>query len=193
MEADFKKEFIDKYSIEEFTEVEGLIDFALECQTGAYKKGKLWRINCDIEKIHCLQFNYYISLSKEGVDGSDEEVSLGYENGINAGTSLREYSFDRTVLPASRTIEILEDIVLDEKTVLRKYPKVKIQLARLMFEGVKDQILDILRKQGYDNYVTGGGTNVTDKYYKDKLQKFQDRGLFWTKVYKQEEADLNLV
>lgn len=44
----------------------------------------------------------------------------------------------------------------------------------------------------YD-YVTGGGTNITNKYYKDEFQKIKEFGIFWNIIYEEVEADVILV
>jgi hypothetical protein len=43
----------------------------------------------------------------------------------------------------------------------------------------RDSILKLIKNQNYDNYVTGGGTTKTDRYYDQKKSELNERGLFW--------------
>ncbi len=191
METDFEKKFIEKYSKEEFKDIDKMIEDCLLDKKVKILYGNSWVVIQSVEKINCFQYTHFLSLSKE-VDGmNDEEVNLEYENGINNGTMLRNYSLDGSGGESNtKMIRVLDDIEIDWEMI---NPKVNKKLVKLVFDGNKDEILEIYKKQNYDNYVTGGGTNIIDKHYKEKIQKFNDCGLFWKPIYKKIEVDRNFV
>lgn len=69
------------------------------------------------------------------------------------------------------------------------------------YETIKDNFYKLDGRKGkliyqgnsYDDYVTGGGTNITNKYYKDEFQKIKEFGIFWNIIYEEVEADVILV
>lgn len=194
MEVDFKKEFIWKYGISEFEEVSNLIDDALSESESRILHGKIWTLTLDVEKIHCLQYTHYISLCKEGED-DDEEVSLTFQNGINAGTVCQNYSLDGSgSVSCTKMEDVFVDIEPDWDAIERKYnKKPNKHLIQQIFDYHKPAIMELLGKQNYDNYVTGGGTSMTDKHYNKKIESWHDRGFYWKKVYETMEVDRNFV
>lgn len=194
MEDDFKEEFIEKYGISEFEEVSGLIDNALSESESRIICGKIWSLALDVEKIHCLQYTHYISLSKGGKDG-DEEVSLTFENGINAGTVCQDYNLDGCgSVPSTKMDDVFVDIEPDWDAIERKYNKKQNKhLVQQIFDANKPAIMKLLGKQNYDNYVTGGGTTVIDKHYNKEIESWHDRGFYWKKVYETIEVYRNFV
>lgn len=199
MYEDFKEDFKEKYSKEEFDEVDNLIGESLENSSSHYISGKRWNLSCDIEKIHQLQYTYYIALSKEIINSYDEEVSLEFENGIENGTLLRDYNVDGGSTPSDHyTVNVLHDLEIDWdevniNSIIRTGKKPLANLVKQMFNYHKDSILEIYKKENYDNYVTGGGTNVTQQAYKGQKAKYNDMGLYWTLIYKDIEADRQFV
>jgi len=187
---DFESEFKEKYGEEEFLEVNNLIDGVLDSDTSLYEIDKTWTVSSSIEKIHSLQYTYYINLSKETESGDDEEVNLTFENGINNGTQLLEYSLEGSCdIPNTHEVEVLVDIEIDWSHPSYSGKKIRKNVVDAIFKYHKDKILEIYGKQSYDNYVTGGGTGLTDKHYKDSLEKYHGLGLYWSKIYKTIEAD----
>lgn len=142
------------------------------------------------EKIHQLQQNVFVTITSK-----DEEVelSLEFENGINNGTQLNEYIFGDTLKPSSRTVEVFKDIELDKERVLRNNPNANLEKAQMMLNNYRSEIIKMNRNQSYDDYVTGGGTNKTDKYYRDFRDDLNNRGLYWQNVYEEVKADINWV
>ena len=197
MEDDFKKEFIEKYGVSEFEEVSDLIEESLSESKSRMLYGEIWTLALDVEKIHCLQYTHYISLSKEGKDG-DEEVSLTFENGINAGTVCQDYSLDGSgSVPSTMMDDVFVDIEPDwdkiqegRSIVLTDNMRRNIQM---IFDGNKKAIMELLGKQNFDNYVTGGGTTVIDKHYNKEIKSWHDRGFYWKKVYETKEVYRNFV
>ena len=200
LEQEFREEFIKKYSEKEYEEIGRLLD-----EMWGYDTDKIdqtftkWNLSLEKEKHHQLQYTYYINLSKEGID-YDEEVNLEYENGIDTGTVLREYSLDGGGgIPAFREVEVLKDIEPDWDKIrifVNKGNKIsEIQRNRIMqiFDYHKDDILKGLHNQNYDDYVTGGGTAKTDKHYKDKRLQLEARGFYYKTIYETVQADVNLV
>jgi hypothetical protein len=203
MEKEFKKEFIEKYSLREYNEIQKIIDHALSCNIYKDKliDGDIWSINQDVEKHNALQYTHYIYLYKESDNKYDEEITMEYENGINNGTVLRSYCLEGgSIAPAFRTIEVLEDLELDWDEVVKNFQfknntneePIK-EIAEIIFKREKPKIMKVYSNQNYDNYVTGGGTNIINKAYKYKFQYFHDKGLFWILKYKKVQADINYI
>jgi hypothetical protein len=119
---------------------------------------------CDIEtEYHCeishssekhnqLQYTEYYTITSPLIDA---ELSFEVENGINNGTEMVKYSFSGSLLPTSRTIEVLKDVILNEEKYINS--KFSVEKARAMFPEYKKRIKTLYSKQGYDDYVTGGG------------------------------------
>lgn len=190
---DFKLDFIKKYSEDEYKEVEKLIFLALDYNESFILDDKLWGISTQVEKHNPLQYTYYITLDKE-----DDEVTLEIESGINNGTIFLDYSLDGdNFKPLSREIEVLKDIEIDWELTkwelndgeeLSDLLKNKVEF---VFARYKNEILDYLRKESYDNYVTGGGSLLIDKLYKDKKAFWREKGIFYNCIYETIEVDVN--
>jgi hypothetical protein len=145
-------------------------------------------VTISIEKINVLQENVCVNISFEG-----NEVELMFENGIENGTQLNEYSInsDNSLTDGIREYEEVIDVVLDEEMVLLHNPKASIKFANLMLEREKKGILKDIKNQNYDNYVTGGGTNKTDSFYKKKRYCLNNMGLYWKVVTKTHKIKAN--
>lgn len=131
------------------------------------------------EKHNALQFTYYITISSDLIKG---ELHLNIESGINNGTQLNEYSFDKAIEPETRYANVLKDVVLDESMYESDFHKRK---AQAILNRDKHLIFEYKRKDNYDNYVTGGHS------------KMKAKGL-WTElyldyVYEEIEVDANFV
>lgn len=183
-ELDFKKDFIAKYSLAEYESVERLINNALEERNEGIDG--LWSLWLDIEKIHSLQFTYYLHLSKP-TNSDDEEVNLVFENGINAGTVLSKYCLEGGGL--GKDIKLHEELVDIKPDWSRIDPKISKRVVYDYLKANKAKILEMYRRQSYDNYVTGGGTTKTKSHYKNEIQKFYDGGFYWELVYETIEVD----
>jgi len=151
------------------------------------------KYHCEIsfskEKHNVLQYTYYFTITSLLVDA---ELDLEIESGISNGTRFNGYSFSYSLLPKSKTIEVLKDVVLDES----KYyvgSGLSLHKARAVFPRYKEQILKIIKNRSYDNYATGGGTEKTNKMYKNELDKIRDFGIFWECIYEDKEVDINPV
>ncbi len=192
MNVKFEREFITKYSDVEFKGVISAIELFLEDSKLKIFYRNNWTILQSVEKINALQYTHFITLSKESIGKDDEEVNLEYENGINNGTVLREYSLDGSggKENLTRTERILKDIEIDWEQI---NPNANKKLVELVFNYDKNKILKLYNNQNYDDYVTGGGTNSTDRYYKEELEKFHNKGLFWNLIYEEVEVDRRFV
>lgn len=192
---DFKKEFIKRWGVYNFEIVEELINYALEAQKSTNKEIDNWRMLLNVEKINQLQFNYYISLLRK--NNNDNKVNLLFENGINNGTQLNDYTFgddDWCKAPVSKIVNVLKDIELDWHFIEYKAQYV-VRKAKIeaVFNIHKASILEIYNKENYDNYVTGGGTEKTKEYYKNELDRFHKMGLYWNLVYEDIEVDVQYI
>ena len=188
---DFEDEFNSTYGGVELTEAIGLIDKSLESDNSGIIKGELWAVSLDIEKISALQFTYHLNLYKEIEGQNDIEISLTFENGINNGTALNDYSFDGLSSKSEvKTHRVLIDLEIDVSKIKNDFHEKK---SKLILDGCKSEIMEIYSKQNYDNYVTGGGTTKTDSHYNNSLKKYNDRGLFWVCIYEDIEVDRNFI
>lgn len=189
--ADFEKVFLITYSMDDLEEARYLIDKALESDSSCqFTKGN-WNLSMDIEKHHQLQYSLHIDLYKEAEGQDDEEICLLFSSGIDNGTELIEYSLEGE---SRKHTAKIESVVVDIKPDwLRINPNVNKKLAQTVIMAHKEQILDNHRKQSYDNYVTGGGTILTDKHYKELRDDLNSRGIYWEYVYEDIEVDRNFV
>lgn len=132
------------------------------------------------EKHNALQFTYYITISSDLIKS---ELNLNIESGINNGTQLNEYSFDNPITPEVRFARVLKDVILDE-SMYRNNEFFK-RKSQAILDRDKHLIFEYVRKNNYDNYVTGGHS------------KLKAKGL-WTElyldyVYEEIEVDVNLI
>ena len=185
---DFEDDFCDTYPDDNFEVISGLIDNLLESSTPQIETAGEWVASSSIEKHDALNFTYYISLSK---DDEEDGIELSFYTGIDVGCELVDMSFSgESAQYKPNMASVLDDLEIDWD----KYPDIKDQRkVWAVFSGHKAKILDIYNKQNYDNYVTGGGTSVTDRAYKAQLDKYRDMGLHWKFVYRDIEADRNMV
>lgn len=145
-------------------------------------------ISQSVEKHNVLQYTHYVEIESALLN---VVLFLEIENGINNGTVLREFSFESDMIPDSRIIDVLDDVVLDELEY--KIGRFSLEKAKAVFPQYKSEIIKKLKNQSYDNYVTGGGTSKTDKHYNDFFNSLENMGLFWKAIYVQKEVDLNIV
>ncbi len=186
---DFEDDFKLSYTAEDLEIVNKLIGEQLESDTGLYKTAGEWTADLSIEKHDALNHSYHISLSKDESD--DEEISLTFYTGIDVGCELVEYSFcGNSILNTQKFEKVLDDLSVDWPRYKADVNKNKIQW---FLDASKDSIMEIYNKQNYDNYVTGGGTSVTDASYKEQLDSYRNRGLHWICEYKEIEVDRNIL
>ena len=184
---DFNEDFTDKYSAEDLECIDLLILRALE--DDEYSSNGNWESSFSKEKHDALNHTYHISLNK--IDDPDEAVEVSFYTGIDVGCELVDYSLGGCSLAyRPMTQRVMYDLKLD---VTRLSKGVAPDLAQYKLNQHKDEIMDIYSKQGYDNYVTGGGTASTNSHYKEKLARFNDMGLHWECLYREEEFDRNFV
>lgn len=187
LDLDFYKEFLKEYSEDDLNKVEKLVYNALENWKSTSLYDDPWNISVSVEKIHELQYIYHLNIYND--NNEDLDIYIEVENGINNGTVLLDYSFEGGSCPSTRYQDVLSDLELDWSSMDQRVNKT---VASMVFEKHKKDILEIHRKQSYDNYVTGGGTINTHKHYKNSFQKYYDMGLRWECVYKSIEVDTRL-
>lgn len=182
-------EFIENYPNRNWEEMNRILDI-VSSDFDDKAVSEEYEVYMSREKIHQLQENVFVTITSK-----DEEVelSLEFENGINNGTQLNEYVFGDTLKPSARTAEVFKDIELDKERVLRNNPKANLEKAQMMLNNYRAEIIKMHKNQSYDDYVTGGGTNKTDKYYRDFRDGLNNRGLFWQNIYEEVEVDINWV
>lgn len=152
-----------------------------------------FKISCLTEKIDQLNENVFIHLKN---DADNIEFWLEYENGINNGTQLNDYSFSEDIAPKTRTIEVLKDIEFDYEAWMKAYNKPynenqKRNLELVFNANFKDKILKKIREKSYDNYVTGGSANYSS-HYSDFFKEMRSKGAYFTCIYKEETYLANL-
>jgi hypothetical protein len=163
--------------------LEDLIEEVFE--EGCYDLTKIEKkFHCNIytsvEKHNALQFTLYHEITSDLING---ELNLEIESGINNGTQLNDYSFENSLEPQKRVIQVIKDIVLDEG----EYEEGSFlkQKAQAILNRDKHLIFEYIRKNNYDGYVTGGNS------------KMKPKGL-WTElrldyIYEEVEVDPNFV
>lgn len=155
-------------------------------------------ISVDVEKHNELQYTYYFDIDFN----IEENLFVEIENGINNGTRVNHEEWGNESKPDSRMIEVLKDVVFNEGEFEKwcrwkgvseqRKPQLK-SIAKSLFDRHKNELMKANRNQSYDNYVTGGGTLKTNKYYQDFYQSLSDKGVFWSFIYEDVEADVNFI
>ncbi len=176
-----------------------LIDKAIESDKSCLLEDGEWSLSLDVEKEHNLQFYYSMSISKPVPNSDDIEISVSYENGINNGTQIIDYCLDGSSLCSpTKEVNVVTGITpdwerYDEQIRASDNPEFLRRKIKAVIESKEKQILELYKNQNYDNYVTGGGTNITDKYYNDKIEKLHKANIFWVKIFNTIEADRTFV
>lgn len=132
------------------------------------------------EKHNSLQYTHYFTVTSELMEG---EMHIVMENGINNGTVINDVSFNGSFKPASRTIEVLKDIILDSSF----YEKGSFleRKAKAVLNSNKSKLFEFHRQNSYDNYVTGGNSKMKMDNLLSQLElKY---------IYEEVEADINFV
>lgn len=175
---EFKQEFVNTYSEQEYKEIENCIDYLLEHNESYYDKVGEWKVSCEIEKRKQLQYSLYINLQK-----GEDEINIEYENGINNGTVLRAYSMDGSGgVPLSRMVRILDSV-----KIIKLPDFLEILADNSVYEA---ELLDIYKKRSYDEYVSGG---IHKEYRQDYINDLKKMGFDWKLIYRDVEVDVNLV
>lgn len=138
------------------------------------------KISVDIEKKHALQYTYYYEVDF----GLKENFFIEIASGIDTGGEIISEEWDYDTKPTSKTAQILKDIVLDEAHYRNKTEFFK-RKSQAILDRDKHLIFEHIRKDNYDNYVTGGNS------------KMKAEGL-WTElyldyVYEEIEVDCNFI
>ncbi len=87
----------------------------------------------------------------------------------------------------------LAEISINDSERAKSVMGALINQVEILLDNHKSEIMKIIKEQNYDNYVTGGGTNKTDSYYKNKKNELQIRGVFWKVITKTEETTANFI
>ena len=194
VEDQFKKDLLDEFP-HEYKTILGLVEKAIECETSQLLSDGEWSLSLDVEKQHCLQFYYHMAISKPVSDSNDIEINVSYENGINNGTQMIDYCLEGSSLcsptkevnvivgiePDWRHYELLLSKVDDPEFLKRKIEAV--------IKYREKQILKLYKNKNYDDYVTGGGSSTTDKFYSIEIAKLHDANIFWRPVFEVVEVD----
>ncbi len=185
---EFNEEFLEIYTKEDLEIIDNYID---TCYDGEYDND-VWECECSREKIHTLQDVFHFTFTKNR--DYDNQVCMSLAQGVDYNEVV-DYNFEGVSEQyATQTQEILSDVVLDRRKVqdFLRSKKPNWNLINMIFEEKKSKILELYSKQNYDDYVTGGGTTLTDSHYRNEFKKLNDRGLFWTCVYKTVEVDRDI-
>lgn len=182
---DFREDIVAKYSESDLDSILILIGFAFDNKDSESNGG--WEMLLSKEKHDALNYTYHVSLYK--TDDQDETVELSFYTGIDVGCELVDYSLGGLSIADKPNMQrVMYDLELD---LSKMKSGVNVKLAQAMLDSSKESIMEMYSKQGYDNYVTGGGTLNTNNHYKEKLEKFHKRGLYWNCLYREEEFDRN--
>lgn len=195
-EDNFKEDFVNIYSEEEYDQISEAILLFLEGAEEKIKTVGVWCMSVSIEKHDALNETLHFDISKEGEDGeyNDTEICLSYYTGIDVGCELIDYSFSGESLQYKpKYVTALTDIKPNWAMYNAMFPDgYNESLIQYKIDSVKDEIMEIYQKQNYDNYVTGGGTCKTNSHYKNKLDEFRERSIYWECIYEEVEVDRNI-
>lgn len=185
-EQDFYSELSEKYSKDDCAVITNIIDKILENDSDEVDSDSKWIVCLSKEKHDALNYTYHIDLH----DSEDGEINVSFYTGIDVGCEMVDYSFDgKSLLSEPKTVSVLADLKINKGLI----PKNRHRIAEIILKTRKAEIMEIYSKQAYDNYVTGGGTNKTDDFYKSKFKKYHDNGLFWHCIYKDEIVDRHII
>lgn len=176
LEADFKQ----KFSIEKWNKLDVVLNKLLDSDFEDMEENG-FDISCSKEKVNQLQENICVDIYFE-----ENEIQLMFENGINNGTQLNDYSLsdDSNLSDIERHHDVIVDVVVDYKKMDLLGINYSKEKAEIMLSNNKSNLLKLAKNQNYDNYVTGGGTNKTDSYYKSEKEKLNNKGLYWIYITK---------
>mgnify|MGYP003677751960 CR=1 FL=1 len=141
------------------------------------------------EKINTLQYNICVD-----IEHGENNIELLFEDGINNGTQLNEYTINPKT-SFTNDVRYYNELIgfeLDMDTVNSLASNGKaddcfILKAQTVLDNITPKLKKLHREQSYDNYVTGGGTTKTDRFYDEKLNELSNGTVFWRSVYNQIE------
>lgn len=202
---DFELEFIELFSGKELKIIDKFITEKLEDLDTKSEVVGDWSLSLDIEKINCLNHDYYFSFEK---DGREEAVTISFKTGIDVGCELMDYCLTgKSSVSNEKTVEIFSHIEIDWGGVVRHYNKFhekdfkdKSELPQLYILKIenylknnKESIEENIRKKNYDDYVTGGGNVVCDNHYNSVFEEHESKGFFWNEVHEETEVFRNFI
>ena len=186
-EINFKKEFIEKYSEEEYNQNQKIIELLFNEPRETYNQGE-WFGYCEVEKISQLQATYDIFLYKPTNLGYDEEVNLSIASGID-NNGIIFYALDGSSLPYTKTVKVLKDVELDWSKYKPNYD-ITIGEFKGNLSKVKQELIDNYNKYSYDKYVTGVFNFSKESDYESKLLKeMLTDGLKYKYIFEDVEVD----
>lgn len=184
LEYELLEEIYSKRKNKRSLYLENLLECLFEYSIGDDKSFIEKKYHCSIflnvEKHNSLQFTYWFEISFNLIDCF---LSLEIEQGIDNGTVLRDYSFLEPLEPQTRTVKVIKDIILDKS--MYSNDSFLMKKAQAILDRDKHLIYEYIRKNDYDNYVTGG-------YSKLKAQGLWTE-LYLDYVYEEIEVDLNII
>lgn len=197
MDIDFKNEVIEKFSESDFQSIDSYIEKILEDTDDTSETINDWECSVSIEKHDSLNHSYYFEFKKD-----DGHICVSYYTGINVGCEMQEYSLDGdSELEKPKSISVFSHLVVDWLPYLIQHQKSEkselcpnlVRKVENMFTQHKAKIEDLISKQNYDNYVTGGGTVSTNDFYRNEFNKIRKMGLYWDVIYKDEVVERNFI
>lgn len=200
MENDFKTDVREKFSEADLDTFYLYIDKRLEDTNDTSETINEWDCSLSIEKHDALNHSYHFEFNKE--DNSDISVCVSYYTGIDVGCEMVDFSVDGlSLLDKPLVIRVFSHVdikwsqylFLDEVKDKSELSQFKVMKIENLFRQYKEKIESLINKQSYDNYVTGGGTVSTNRYYREELQKIEDKGIFWDSVYVNETVERNII
>ncbi len=175
MYQDLENEIIETFNNTIWNELDSILEQIIDNDFEDIEINN-YTITCSKEKVHQLQANICVS-----IEFADNEIELMYESGINNGTELNDYTINskHSLTDVERHYDVVIDVIVDyDRMDLLgvNYSKRKVEI---LLNNNKQELLSLVKNQNYDNYVTGGGTNKTNKYYKDKHEELNNKGLYF--------------
>lgn len=190
---EFKSDVISTFGEDVYAEFIAYIDKALE--DGELPDENEWVASHSIEKHNQLNHSYHFSFYQ--ASNEDSEVCCTYYTGIDVGCEMVDYSLEgRSISHTKATHRILTGIEPNWSIYELREGVISADrrsLIATVVKGSESEIMSIIGKQDYDNYVTGGGTCATNSFYQERLARFENRSVHWLPVYKEVEVDRNII
>lgn len=173
-------------------------------------------IAVDKEKHHALQYTYYYTV---GFEGETEPFCVEIEDGINNGTEvvnqgwscktpnkrmdnvfigikanikemlkLSEKNGDESFISIGTAKQLANEFGISD---IKPVPNSAFFNALIKFKEHKKDIEKLYSQKSYDNYVTGGGTTVTDRYFASQFSKYTAMNLAWDCEFELQECDIH--
>lgn len=176
---------------EGWEEVHSVVQKLLGNGEGGSETCGKWEGSSRIVKHDRLNYTYEITLNS--IDDEDQEIHLEFYTGIDVGCELVDYSFGGGASLPTTSVRVAVGVKPDWSRYPTTLTENRKKLIIDVITGREDELLELHKKESYDNYVTGGGTVATNKHYKEKFDSYKERNIFFEFVYEDVIVDKNYI